>query len=156
LLYIQVVDIERVGLNKIPPRLNLVSHKRGEDFVRRDRVLDTHLEQSPVFRVHGRIPELIRVHFTETLVALNVQAFARFPHQPVISIAELTDRLNALPAADERIVAEQVTGLLHELPDLQVVGTVEKVAADMTRGSQPVQSLFQYQPELGAVIVTLN
>src|SRR5262245_44123216 len=69
--HVQVGDFERVLLDELPARLDLVAHQDGEDRVRRDRVLDAHLEELAGLRVHGRLPELLGVHLPKALVALD-------------------------------------------------------------------------------------
>ena len=43
-------------------------------------VLDPHLQQRARLRVHRRLPELLRVHLAEALVALDLEALARLGH----------------------------------------------------------------------------
>ncbi len=53
---VQIRHLQGVLLDELPPRLDCIAHQRGEDVVRRDRVLDAHLHQAARFRVDGRVP----------------------------------------------------------------------------------------------------
>src|SRR4051812_18071879 len=57
------------------------AHQHIECLVGGNAVLDRHLEQRPLNRVHGRLPELIRVHLAEALVALNFRSLAKLLHR---------------------------------------------------------------------------
>src|SRR5215210_925705 len=69
---IQVLHLSGVLLYESFARLDLVAHERREQLVGYRRRLDRDLEQRPVLRVHGRLPELVRVHLTEALEAADV------------------------------------------------------------------------------------
>jgi hypothetical protein len=43
--------------------------------VRFHRIVERHLQQRALFWIHRRIPELLRVHFTQPFVTLNRQVF---------------------------------------------------------------------------------
>jgi len=45
LLYVQIIDIERVGFDELPPRFNLVAHQGRKNFIGRDGIFDANLEQ---------------------------------------------------------------------------------------------------------------
>src|SRR6185369_10071252 len=74
LLDVQIDHVQRVGLDEVAARLDLVTHQDGEDLVRFDGVLDLDLQQDPVFRVHGGLPELLRVHLAQAFVALDAES----------------------------------------------------------------------------------
>ena len=76
-LHIQVANLQRVRLDELPPRLDLVAHQDREDLVGLDDVVHPHLQQHPLVRVHRRLPELIGVHLAETLVPLDVDVLLR-------------------------------------------------------------------------------
>src|SRR5215211_6192033 len=69
---IQVFHLSGILLDKGFARFDLVAHKRREQLVGYRRRLDRDLEQRPVLRVHGRLPELDRVHLPEALEATDV------------------------------------------------------------------------------------
>src|SRR5262249_61637561 len=93
---VEVPHVERVLLDELPSRLDLVSHQGGEDLVGLVRVLDLHLEQCARLGIHGRLPELRRVHLAETLVALNLEALARGGHDAVDRTADAEEGLRLL------------------------------------------------------------
>src|SRR6202035_5949863 len=73
-LDVQVADVERVGLDELPPRLDLVAHQDGEDRVGLDVVLDPHLQEAAALGGHGGLPELLGGPLAQALVALDRQA----------------------------------------------------------------------------------
>src|SRR5207302_3004882 len=73
-LDIEVLHFQRVVLDEHPSRLDLIAHEDREELLGADGVFDRHLQQAPRLGVHGRIPELLGVHFTEALVALDGEA----------------------------------------------------------------------------------
>src|SRR5210317_317860 len=68
------IDIGILGmlLDELPPWWNLISHEHGEDPVGFSSTVNGDLPQCPVLRIHGGIPQLFCIHFTKTLVSLNV------------------------------------------------------------------------------------
>ena len=67
------VGIGGVLLDELTARLNIVTHEHGEYLVGLGGILDGHLLQQTVLRVHGGLPELLRVHLTQTFVTLGVK-----------------------------------------------------------------------------------
>src|SRR3990172_3936114 len=68
-LDVQVADAGGVGLDEGLARRHVVAHEVGEDGVCLHRVRDRHLQEDAPRRVHRRVPELVRVHLAEALVA---------------------------------------------------------------------------------------
>src|SRR5213594_2982277 len=62
---IQVLDLVRVLLDELAARLDLFTHEDREDALGLDRVLERHTADGAVLGVHGRLPELLRVHLPE-------------------------------------------------------------------------------------------
>src|SRR6476646_7589896 len=73
---VEVGDVQRVGLDEVAARLDDVAHQLGEDVVGVGDLLHLHLQQRADVAVERRLPELLRVHLAETLVALKGQALA--------------------------------------------------------------------------------
>src|SRR3990172_512597 len=61
-----------VALDEVLARGHFLAHELRENAVGGHRVLYVDLEHDAPGGVHGRLPELLRVHLTETLVALDV------------------------------------------------------------------------------------
>ena len=57
-------------------RGDFVAHEEGEQRVGFVGVSDVDLQEAALFRVHRGFKELLRVHFTETFVALDAEALA--------------------------------------------------------------------------------
>lgn len=53
---IQVLHIQSVVFNKLPPRLDILAHQRGENLFRLRQILQLHLEQRSPLGIHGRLP----------------------------------------------------------------------------------------------------
>src|ERR1700744_6683727 len=70
-------DVLGVALDERSPRLDVLTHQHAEQLGGLGRVVQGHLEQHPVGRVHGGFPQLGRVHLTETLEPLHTVARAR-------------------------------------------------------------------------------
>src|SRR6266550_1832059 len=68
-LDVQVAHGLCVRLDEALARIDVVAHQDVEDFVRLDRIFDLDPQQHSILWVHRRVPELLRVHLTETLVA---------------------------------------------------------------------------------------
>src|SRR5437899_3574150 len=56
---VQVLHVQRVILDELPPRLDLVAHQRREHQVGFGVILGADLEQRPDLRIHRRLPELL-------------------------------------------------------------------------------------------------
>src|SRR4030067_282057 len=70
-------------------------------------VFDVHLEQPPGGDVHGGFPQLFRIHFTQTLVALNGLAAARLLHEPLEGLVEARHRLGLVAPRHGRAFLDQ-------------------------------------------------
>src|SRR6516165_1541778 len=93
---VEVPHVERVLLDELPPRFDLVAHEGGEDLVGFVRVLDLHLQQRARLGIHRGLPELRRVHLTEALVALDIEALARVCHDAVDGAADAHHRFHLI------------------------------------------------------------
>src|SRR3989449_3607925 len=70
LLDVQVDDFFRVFLDVLPARFDGLAHQDREEGIGGRRILNRHLLQDPARGIHGRLPEFIRVHLAQALVAL--------------------------------------------------------------------------------------
>ena len=68
---VEVLDVESVFADELAARLDALAHERREDLFALDRVVDPHLKQAAQVRGHRRLPELVRVHLAQALVALD-------------------------------------------------------------------------------------
>src|SRR5690349_25162574 len=73
-LDIQVLDVESVVLDELAPRLDLVAHQRGEHEVGLRMIFGFHLQQRALRGIHRRLPQRVRVHLAEALVAVDGNA----------------------------------------------------------------------------------
>src|SRR3569833_2813356 len=71
-LHVQIAHELRVRLDELAARLDVVAHECLEDLVGQHRIFHVHLEERARLRIHRRLPELLRVHLAESLVALDV------------------------------------------------------------------------------------
>src|SRR5262249_62209598 len=99
-LDIEIADIQRVGFDELPARLDLVTHEGREDVVRLVRVLDLHLQERAAPRIHRGLPELPRVHLAEALVALYLEPLARLGHHARDRLLQVRDRLGRFALAE--------------------------------------------------------
>src|SRR5690606_18882624 len=76
---VEVPHVLRVLLDEAPTRLDFVAHERLEDLVGQDGVVERHLHDRPRLGVHRGLPELLGVHLTETLVALDHDVAVALP-----------------------------------------------------------------------------
>src|ERR1044072_1862047 len=122
-LNVQVLYIQRVILDKASSRLHGVAHEDGENRVGLDRVVYLHLKQRALVRVHRRLPELLRVHLAQTLIALNRQILLGRVKYP---LKKLFPRLDALARTvfaqnqGRRKASFQTLVKLHGLLELDV------------------------------------
>src|SRR4051812_14739081 len=76
-LNVEIHYRQRVLLNELTSRLDLIAHQRRENIVRRHSVLNPHLHEPPTRRINGGLPELARIHLAQPLVALDRLPLAR-------------------------------------------------------------------------------
>ncbi len=55
-LDVQVLYVERVFFDELPPRFNVLAHQRGEDCLGGEHIFKLHLEQRAPFGIHGGLP----------------------------------------------------------------------------------------------------
>src|SRR5438128_550873 len=68
--HVDVRRPQRIALDEVAPRLDLVAHQHREHVVGLDGVVDLHAQQAAHGGVHRGLPELLRVHLAQALVAL--------------------------------------------------------------------------------------
>ena len=66
-----VLHVECVVFDELPPALHVLAHERGENLFALHRVLQAHLQQRALFRIHGGVGQLLGVHLAQALVALH-------------------------------------------------------------------------------------
>src|SRR5450759_805888 len=62
-----------IRLDEQPPRLHFIAHQPREDVVGLYCIMDVDLDKRTTLRIHRCVPELLRIHLAEPLVALDVQ-----------------------------------------------------------------------------------
>lgn len=70
-LDIEIHDVLRSGLDESPARRNIFSHEHFKDVISFLGIFDLHFEHLPDRWIHGGLPELVRIHLSETLVSLD-------------------------------------------------------------------------------------
>ena len=110
-LDVEVRDGERVALDELAARLDLIAHQRREDLVGGDRVFDAHLHEPTRLGIHGRVPELLGVHLAEAFVALDRLPLLRLRHQPLDGFGERLHVAALFAALDVRAVAQDILQL---------------------------------------------
>src|SRR2546421_2955772 len=63
-------------LNKPLPRSHLITHQHIENLISLHRLLNRHLQNRPLRRIHRRIPQRLRIHLPQTHVATNLRLLA--------------------------------------------------------------------------------
>ena len=71
------MNVQRVGLDVLAPRLHGVTHKYSEQALGLHVVLDVDPQQRSFGRVEGRLLELLGIHFTEAFESLDVRRAIR-------------------------------------------------------------------------------
>src|SRR5690606_37364041 len=69
---IEIAHVQCVLFDELAARLDEVAHQLREDAVGFLHLLDLHLEQIALLGIHRGLPQLLGVHLTETLVALDL------------------------------------------------------------------------------------
>lgn len=67
------ICVSSVLLDELSAWLHIITHQHGEDLISLGSVLDRHLFEQTGLRIHGRLPQLVGVHLTQTFVALCMQ-----------------------------------------------------------------------------------
>jgi hypothetical protein len=95
-LDVQISDVEGVFLDELSPWRDLVAHQDREQIIRSHFVFDSNLQQPTPLGVHRRLPQLIGIHFTKTLVALNGQSLLGPSIERFERLLETADRLDRI------------------------------------------------------------
>ncbi len=66
--------------DELPPGLDLLTHEHGEELVCQQRILDRYLLHHAGIRVHGRLPQLLGIHLSQTLVPVDLGTGADLVH----------------------------------------------------------------------------
>src|SRR5258706_4060935 len=86
---IQIAREFGVLLDELSTRLDLVAHQHLESRIRQHCIFHRNLENRSCLRIHRRIPELNRIHFAESLVALDVRTLS-------VAVAQASDIIISL------------------------------------------------------------
>src|SRR5262245_31127134 len=73
-LHVKVLDVECVVFDELAAGLDLITHQGGEHLIRLRVVFGANLQQRAILWIHRGRPQRIRVHFAETLVAIEGDA----------------------------------------------------------------------------------
>src|SRR5687767_6099943 len=73
---VEVLHLQRMSLDELTARLDLITHEDAEKLVGTQGVVDAHLAQHASVGVHGGLPQLARVHLAKALVTADAQAAA--------------------------------------------------------------------------------
>src|SRR5207248_6002548 len=74
-LDIQIADVERVVLDKLPARFDHVAHQNSEHFVGIDSVIlvQVHLQKLALLRIHRGLEQLFGIHFAQAFKTVVLQ-----------------------------------------------------------------------------------
>src|SRR5438067_6275257 len=113
-LHIQVSDAEGVGLDEFAAGFDEVAHQGREGLLGVVLMVDPDLQQGARLGIQGRLPELLRVHLAEALVAVDLDA----------APAQLHDRLDQPRRAGDPefpVARDELAGALVDLAQSRVV-----------------------------------
>src|SRR5690554_4643826 len=97
---IEIGYCQGVLLDELAAGFHVVAHQGVEDLVGGDGVVDGDLQHAAVFRIHGGFPQLVGVHLTQPLVALDGMTTGGFAHHPFDGFLEVADGLLLLATLD--------------------------------------------------------
>ena len=60
-----------MALNEIPARRHFIAHEHAKYYIGLSSAFNGHLLQRACIGIHGGVPQLLRIHFTQTFVTLN-------------------------------------------------------------------------------------
>ena len=111
----------------------MVAHERRENLVGGDRVLDAHLHEPAAVGVHRGLPELLRVHFAETLVTLDALTLLGLVHEPADRLGEGRYLHAFLAARDMGAGSEQIPERRADRGDALILGRPEEARVNALR-----------------------
>src|SRR5205807_1447917 len=138
---IEIGNREGVLLDELAARLDLISHERHEDIVGGERVLDLHLQQAARLGIDRGLPELLRIHLAESLVALDRLALLRLIEKPLHRLLEGADVLAVLAAHHEGSLPDEPRERAREIRDALVLGGFEELARQVLVARRAVLAL---------------
>ena len=69
----------------------MFAHEDTEEVIGCDSVFYVYSKQTPSLFIHGGLPELFRIHLTQTFVALDGQTFFCFFHQQLEELGRILE-----------------------------------------------------------------
>ena len=112
-------------LDELAPWLDLIAHQGDKKIIGSLGIFNPDLQQGAVGRVHGRFPELFRVHLAQTFIPLQVTAPEGLLADDTNQLAPIFGR-NFLLLTRGRILAEGETAA-DMLPDFRIEIKTEPV-----------------------------
>src|SRR5690554_408500 len=152
---IEIGYCQGVLLDELATRFHMVAHQRVEDLVGGDGVVDGDLQHAAVFRIHGGFPQLVGVHLTQPLVALDGMTTSGFAHHPFDGFLEVADGLLLLATLHIGAFFKQRLQLLAQISDGAVVVTGEQITVESHIAGMTVAEDFHLgQPQLAFLVFT--
>src|SRR6266513_731271 len=149
---VEVGDRQSVLLDELAARLDLVPHEGREDIVGGHRVLDPHLHEPSCFRIDGRLPQLLRVHLAQALVALDGLTLACLVEQPLHPLLEGADVLPIAAAGDVRTLADEPGQGARQVRDALVLGGLEEFPRQVLAAGRAMLGLVHDHSSRVAVV----
>src|SRR5450631_1701156 len=120
-LDIEEANVASVALDEAAPALDVLAHEDREDLVRGRGIVQGDLEQDAVRGVHRGLPQLLVVHLTQALVALDAGLFGQPPSMALagrdhhvtfaVRVRILVRVVAPLQAVERRLCEVDITGL---------------------------------------------
>ena len=115
-------------------------------YVSGDGVLNPDPQQSSGLGVHRRLPELVRIHFSEPLVALDMRPSASIRKKPLERLAHCSD-----PMASVTLVHRSINQWRIQTPaqayEVTILDRSKELAAKPAFGRDTVQNCLDSDPE---------
>src|SRR5690606_31586432 len=155
-LDIQVLHSQRIRFDKLPARVHLVTHQGSEELVGTDRILDGYLQHASALRIHGRFPQLLRIHFAQSLVALQVVPFHGITGQPLERLCEALHFLLTFAALHKRALLDQSFQRAAQLRNRLVLTRLEELRGEWIVTAQAMEGLTDMGQIEIALLVLLH
>ena len=133
-------------LDEFAARLDLIAHERREHVICREHIFDPHLHQAAGLRIDGRVPELLRVHLSEALVALNGLAFLRLIEEPGHALLEAADLVPLIAAHHVGALADEPSEGAPQIRDVLILGGLEELARQKLVAGRPMLGFVNDDP----------
>ena len=120
-LNIEKTHFQGISLNKLPAWFYLIAHQGRENLISRHGIFNLDLQKATGIGIQGGFKQLLRIHFAQAFIPLDVLTLSGFGHHPVKGLHEIGDMFTFVIGGDKGIVAINVIHFVTKVSEPAII-----------------------------------